>query len=84
MRASGRAIYLGAALFAGLAGHAEAAEDRKAPAPAQDKSTASPPTGSVGAGGLTGSGATKDGARNGGSDTARPTGSSSPAAGTAR
>ncbi|MBA9066438.1 hypothetical protein FHR71_000155 [Methylobacterium sp. RAS18] len=84
MGLSGRGIFLGAALLTGLAGSAAAAEDKRAasPSPAKDRNEAA--TGSVGAGGLTGSGATKDGARTGASDTPRPAGSSAPAAGTAR
>jgi len=86
MGLSGRGILLGAALLTGLAGSAAAAEDKRAasPSPAKDRNEAAPSTGSVGAGGLTGSGATKDGARTGASDMPRPAGSSAPAAGTAR
>jgi len=82
-RASGRAILLGAAVFAGLAGSAGAAEDKAAtPPPAQGRGGTA--TDSVGAGGLTGSAATQDGARTGSPAPSRPAGSSTPAAGTAR
>lgn len=86
MGLSGRGMCLGTALLACLAGSAAATEDKRAasPPPAQDRNQAGPSTGSVGAGGLTGSGATKDGARTGASDAPRPAGSSAPAAGTAR
>ena len=86
MRAFGRAILLGAALLTGLAGSAVAAEDKGAAskAPARGQNEPGPSTDSVGAGGLTGSAATKDGARTGAPDAPRPAGSSAPAAGTAR
>lgn len=90
MRASGRAIVAGTALLTCLAGSAGAAEDRGA-AGSKGSGTGTPAhgqagssTGSVGAGGLTGSAATTDGARTGSPDRARPAGSSTPAAGTAR
>lgn len=81
-RASGRAILLGAAVFAALIGSAGAAEDKAATPPVQGRSGTT--TDSVGAGGLTGSAATQDGARTGSPAPSRPAGSSTPAAGTAR
>lgn len=84
-RDSGRAVLLGAALLTCLAGSVGAAENKgAAKSPAHDRNEAGRSADSVGAGGLTGSGATKDGARTGGSDAPRPAGSPAPAAGTAR
>jgi hypothetical protein len=85
-RTSGRAIFVGAAFLTCLVGSAGAAEDKGATtkSPAHDRSEAGTSTSSMGAGGLTGSAATKDGARTGTADTARPAGSSAPAAGTTR
>jgi len=86
MRASRCAIYLGTALLTGIVGSVHAAEDKAASSRSEthDQGKTDTSANSVGAGGLTGSGATQDGARTGISDTSRPTGSSGPAAGTAR
>jgi hypothetical protein len=81
-----RAMLLGATLLTCLAGSAGATENKgnAAKPPTQGQSEAGKATGSVGAGGLTGSAATKNGARTGTPDASRPAGSSAPAAGTAR
>lgn len=86
MTAFGRTLILGAALLPCLAGTAVATEKSGADsAPRTNGRTETgPSTGNVGAGGLTGSGATKDGARTGTPNPSRAPGSSTPAAGTAR
>jgi|UPI00034C7295 hypothetical protein len=84
-RSPGRAVLLGAALLTCLAGSAGAAEAKRAAgSPPPDRNEAGRSGESVGAGGLTGSGATKDGARTGVPDAHRPAGSPTPAAGTTR
>lgn len=84
MTVKGRALFLGAAILAGLTGGVGAAEDKATATkpPAQGAGQTGPATGSVGAGGLTGSAATKDGARTGTAMPSRAPGTSAP--GTAR
>ena len=86
MGKSQRAIFLGATLLSCLAGSAGATENAGSAAkpPTQGGTDADKATGSVGAGGLTGSAATKEGARTGTPESSRPAGPSAPAAGTAR
>lgn len=81
-----RAILLGATLLTCFAGSALATDNQgiAARSPTQGQSETGKATGSVGAGGLTGSAATKDGARIESPGAPRPSGSSAPAAGTAR
>ncbi len=84
MTVTGRVLFLGAAILTALSGGAGAAEDKVTATkpPAQDSGRTGHATSSVGAGGLTGSAATKDGARTGASMPSRAPGT--PAPGTTR
>ncbi|GJE10196.1 MULTISPECIES: hypothetical protein [Methylobacterium] len=86
MSAPHRTILFAVAILAGAAGAARAAEGQGAAPSTEIRKEGSGLTTSVGAGGLTGTGAVKDGARTG-DGTARTDGAkppSAPAAGTTR
>ncbi|MGT2480083.1 hypothetical protein ACU4GR_17305 [Methylobacterium oryzae CBMB20] len=88
MRASHRTILLATAMLAGLAGTAAAAEGKDTGMSAGGRGETGAPTTSEGAGGLSGTGAVKDGARTGSVEDRAPTGGAkapaAPAAGTTR
>lgn len=88
MRASHRTILLAAAMLAGLAGAAEAADGKGVETSTGARRETGAPTTSEGAGGLSGTGAVKDGARTGSVDDKAQTGGAkapaAPAAGTTR
>ncbi|MBE7245439.1 MAG: hypothetical protein INR63_10825 [Actinomycetospora chiangmaiensis] len=83
MRASGRLNLLAAAILVGSGAGAQAAEGKDTTPPAASRKDATSTT-SMGAGGLTGSGAIKDGARTGKAQTGGEKPASAPAAGTTR
>lgn len=88
MRASHRTILLAAAMLAGLAGIADAADGKDTGMSAGGRRETGAPTTSEGAGGLSGTGAVKDGARTGSVEDKAQTGGAkapaAPAAGTTR
>jgi hypothetical protein len=83
-----RTILVAAAIFAGLAGIADAADGKGSELPAGGRNDAGASTKSMGAGGLSGTGATQGGARTGSVESkGQPSGAkapSAPAAGTTR
>ncbi|MGH1573079.1 hypothetical protein ACRAWG_23395 [Methylobacterium sp. P31] len=88
MRAPYRTILLSAAILAGLMGVANAADGKGVETSTGGRKDAGAPATSVGAGGLSGTGAVKDGARTGSVESrGQPGGAkapSAPAAGTSR
>ncbi|MCJ2052574.1 hypothetical protein [Methylobacterium sp. J-070] len=84
MSAPYRTILFAAAILTCAAGNAGAAEGQGATPSAASRKEGAGSTTSVGAGGLSGTGAVKDGARTGKAPTGDPKPPAAPAAGTAR